>query len=373
MTMMDDWAQGLDQGGDDDQDAARSGGGDQRKIANQGDNDELRASESEVTANQDDEERKKKKKRDMLLIYGFGGVLGVFALAMLGMKFLGGGSGQQMAQAPVDPAGQVAMSSAPAASQDAPGGVVMPMAPAGNQMPVYGAGAPGHDGGQAGFPSDVQAQPIPGVNQGSLAPMAGAASEPVNAFGGVAPAVGQVQPASALPAPVMADQGVAAQVAATQAAPQEQAPQAPGADSAALMAEIDKLRSEVEGLKGQVKTLSSEIKAAKAAASRMERLARQQSQPQAAKPAATKDQAAAAAAKKDEAKRAEDRGPRSDFSIYAIADGRAWVKWTKGDGETYSVATGSALPDGTRVTKVDDVNGVVKTTTGDIAPPTRQR
>jgi hypothetical protein len=58
---------------------------------------------------------------------------------------------------------------------------------------------------------------------------------------------------------------------------------------------------------------------------------------------------------------------RSDFTIYAISNGRAWVHWNS-DNENHMVGPNSVLPDGSRVTQLDDTKGVVFTTNGEIHP-----
>jgi hypothetical protein len=63
---------------------------------------------------------------------------------------------------------------------------------------------------------------------------------------------------------------------------------------------------------------------------------------------------------------------RHDSSVYAISNGRAWVTWAK-EGTNYMVGVGSELPDYSKVTKIDDVSGVIFTTSGEIhgTPPTK--
>jgi len=63
---------------------------------------------------------------------------------------------------------------------------------------------------------------------------------------------------------------------------------------------------------------------------------------------------------------AKDGKVRNEYSVYAISNGRAWVTWS--DGINYTVSTNSELPDSSRVTKIDDVAGVVFTTKGEIHP-----
>lgn len=56
---------------------------------------------------------------------------------------------------------------------------------------------------------------------------------------------------------------------------------------------------------------------------------------------------------------------RSDFSIYAVTDGRAWV--TSKDGERHGpLVVGSPLADGSKVTSMDPTRGVLGTTAGEI-------
>lgn len=58
---------------------------------------------------------------------------------------------------------------------------------------------------------------------------------------------------------------------------------------------------------------------------------------------------------------------RGDFTVYAISNGRAWVKWSV-DGENYMVALNSILPDNTRVTSISDEKGIVFSSAGEIHP-----
>ncbi|ART61220.1 hypothetical protein CBP36_19840 (plasmid) [Acidovorax carolinensis] len=58
---------------------------------------------------------------------------------------------------------------------------------------------------------------------------------------------------------------------------------------------------------------------------------------------------------------------RGDFTVYAISNGRAWVKWSV-DGENYMVALNSILPDSTRVTSISDEKGIVFSSAGEIHP-----
>lgn len=219
-----------------------------------------------------------------------------------------------------------------------------------------------------------------------------AAPAPVAAPQPIAPSVqapAMEMPAPSLtpsaPAPVLASRpNLNTGVAQAQPAVQPQ----PQAVTAAAEAEAAKLRDEVQALQAEVGKLTEELKLSKASAARWERAAKAKPKPtivevyEGAKPSAVAKPAAAAAKPAAAASAAvaavpapkvTKPGSREDFVIYAIADGRAWVTYIKGDGENHSVVGGSVLPDGSRVTKVDDIKGVVTTTAGDIYPKTVAR
>lgn len=58
---------------------------------------------------------------------------------------------------------------------------------------------------------------------------------------------------------------------------------------------------------------------------------------------------------------------RSEFTVYAVSNGRAWLTWGK-DGMNYTVGVNSELPDYSKVTSIDDVRGIVFTSAGEVHP-----
>lgn len=63
---------------------------------------------------------------------------------------------------------------------------------------------------------------------------------------------------------------------------------------------------------------------------------------------------------------------RTDFRLYAMRDGQAWVQ-SLSTRETFPAVVGAMLPDGSKVTKIDEAAGKVSTTSGEIrySPITR--
>ena len=58
---------------------------------------------------------------------------------------------------------------------------------------------------------------------------------------------------------------------------------------------------------------------------------------------------------------------RSEFTVYAVSNGRAWLTWGK-DGMNYTVGANSELPDYSKVLSIDDVRGIVFTSAGEVHP-----
>lgn len=200
-----------------------------------------------------------------------------------------------------------------------------------------------------------------------------------------APAVAASQEPSPLAAPVAAAPALAAVEPTPQGAPVN-------AELEQLKATVQALRADVDSKSRDIAALRKDIAAARAQAAarpapvrkvvevpvivERERAPRAAAVAPAVEPRAQMAEPAVFAEPKQTplAPPAVAKGGkvRSEFTVYAISNGRAWVTWAK-DGMNYTVSANSELPDYSKVTALDDVKGVVFTSAGEIhpKPPTR--
>jgi hypothetical protein len=397
MNAMDDWVKNGDQPGHDDgfadhevsEEDILTGGGNDAGPAIASQFQEAGAPQDDDGAGEGDSEEAAhaaKKARDSKILMGVGGAVLVLVLGAVGFHLYGssGSSPQQVAQVQAQQQAQQQAHQQPSGAAPAPVG--NNQAPVIAPMPEASAPAPVDFGLQPGAPLPADGQPA--IVNGFPAPVVPATAPAVQA---VAP-VGAGAPVTAQP-PVV---GAPGQVPVT--APAQVAPAAtPGVSPA----ELNDLRAEVAALGQKVTDLSKEV-AALRSRPQVQTSARSAAQqaPVAAKPepnvserrepknkalvaAAAASAAAAAAA---DTKYTPIASPvltdskatpvaltsvtkngkvRSEFTVYAISNGRAWVRWS-GDGENYMVEKDSVLPDNSKVTNVDNVKGVVFTTAGEI-------
>lgn len=141
--------------------------------------------------------------------------------------------------------------------------------------------------------------------------------------------------------------------------------------------QIDQLKSELTELRARVATLESKAqRPAQAPAAQAKNTpvasAVKAVQPASSKPAigvkplvTTKASTDAGKSDKPASAASGKLGVRGDYKMYAVRDGRAWVKSVK-DGEIVMVGADSSLPDGTRVKSINEEIGVIVTNAGDI-------
>lgn len=248
-------------------------------------------------------------------------------------------------------------------------------------------------------PSPLQAPVAAPVAEAAIAPVAAdpaspaqplvAAAEPMPMPMAAAPAVAASQEPLPLAAPVAAPVAAAPALAAIEPTPQGAAVHA---ELEQLKATVQTLRADVDSKSKDIAALRKDIAAARAQAAarpapvrkvvevpvivERERAPRAAAAAPAVEPRAQMAEPAVFAEPKQTpvAPPAVAKGGkvRSEFTVYAISNGRAWVTWAK-DGMNYTVSANSELPDYSKVTALDDVKGVVFTSAGEIhpKPPTR--
>lgn len=295
-----------------------------------------------------DEPKKKSGNGSTIAIIGIA-ALAISAGGFMVMKRLsGGGEADQ----------QVIAEAAPLQQQAQPDVIEEALVPAGAGANMGGASQ-----------ADAEPSAIPAEPAAPTAPAAVSAPQPDNASAGVpanqAPAVPQpTAPAPAhTPAPAPA---VAQPPAPTQPIHVMAANQGDQTETAKLGASLNEAKQKINRLEADVQKLRAELAAARQASAKPAVVRATVSPTKAeVKPAAKSADKAAAQTKQPEAKPAENTTGRNDFRIYAMRDGQAWVQDLK-TRETIPAAPGSMLPDGSKVTKVNEALGVISTTAGEI-------
>lgn len=351
------------------------------------------ASGDTETTSSDDAAHAAKKARDAKILKAVGGTVLLLALGAAGLHFYtsGGPTPQQLAQMQAQQQAQHQSQQVSQPGQQQPNGAIgsAPVMQPGVLAPIPDASAPvavdfglqpGAPVPADGQPATVNGFPAPG------APTPVASGQPT----GPSPALNPT-PQASLNAPAVASPVQAPPAAAI-------APVAPTPTPSVSPAELNELRSEIAALGQKVSDLSKEV-------SSLRNRPQGQAQPRPApqpSPTVSKSEAgvserrepknkvlaaaAAASAAAADAKYSPVTAPvltdskstpvalspsakngkvRGDFTVYAISNGRAWVRWT-GDGENYMVEAGSVLPDNSKVTNVDNVKGIVFSTGGEI-------
>lgn len=302
-----------------------------------------------------EEPKKKSGNGSTIAIIGIA-ALAISAAGYVAMKRLSGGQADQQVLADVAP---VEQQMAPPIAEEplVPGGTATEGAIAGQVAPAESAtSAPVAPTGPVATPA-VQLDPALAGATGMNAPPAPQPVQPAMTNQPVAPAVSQ-SPASAqttTPAPAFA------------------ANQGADAEAAKLAVSLGEAKQQISRLEGEVNKLRQELAAARQGAPKPS-VTRSAASPSPAKAAPTKSAAKPVAkpaekptalAKQPEIKPAESTTGRTDFRIYAMRDGQAWVQDLK-TRETIPAAPGSMLPDGSKVTKVNEASGVISTTAGEI-------
>ncbi len=138
------------------------------------------------------------------------------------------------------------------------------------------------------------------------------------------------------------------------------------AETAKLSASLDEAKQRISRLEGDLQKLRSELSTVRQTSAKPA-VTRAAPSPAKApvKPAPKPAEKSVAQTKQPETKSVESAFGRSDFRIYAMRDGQAWVQDLK-TRETIPAAPGSMLPDGSKVTKINEAQGVISTTAGEI-------
>lgn len=179
----------------------------------------------------------------------------------------------------------------------------------------------------------------------------------------------QAIPAAPSPVPPTAVAQPAAPTAVHPAATVQQAGN--DAEKAKMAASLGEANQKISRLEGEVQKLRAELAAARQSTAKtaVTRVVSAAPKPATAKtvakPAEKMADKAAAQAKPVDAKPSDSTSGRTDFRIYAMRDGQAWVQDLK-TRETIPAAPGSMLPDGSKVTKINEAQGVISTTAGEI-------
>lgn len=356
---------------------------------------EADADTGQVTQVDDDAERHAaKKKKDMKMLMVAGGVAGALVIGVVGLgvvKALSNSGQQNVVQ------------------QEQQSPVVQP-AQGGRQDVIVerqdGSPVVAQVGGQLGAPA-AAAPPAPdfglqGANtQGNQAPQMSAVDLPPAATP-VVPAAPHMTAAVAAPLapPVMAPTATASPSGAAPAAPvaaltpktSAAAPAVDAAEVSSLRGELDSLRSELGSKAKALEDVQRELAelrkmqaravvnrpatapvrpvvVAKASAPKFAPIKKPIAEPAKVAPAPEaspiKETVVAQVAVPSPVAVAAAKGKvRSDFRIYAIADGRVWVMGQ--DNEAIQIGARSPLADGSRVTGIDADKHVVYTTAGEI-------
>lgn len=170
--------------------------------------------------------------------------------------------------------------------------------------------------------------------------------------------------------PVAPNQEMMAQVA-----PQI-APQAPQINPQALpndsLASIASVRDDIRGVRSEVETLGNRISAVEASLSSGLKISNQLGQVKSERPRKISEKKTSKAKERKNAEKnaegefivrvdKEEVSPVSGYSVYAVKDGRAWLK--DASGNTKTVAVGGSIGSA-KVKSIDDVTGIVSTTAG---------
>lgn len=391
MTAMDEWAKQQQGDGESQGEGEQPHTGDQLSGADDADvmhDDAVDANESA-----EDSALAAKKATDKKIFILAGSAAALIGVVTVGLSVFGGGTRVARAPSAIPTTRPAPIAQAVESSQ-----VIAPMAPATTAAAPLDFGLPQPTSIAAPTQDFAAPQASPGSSETPAAVPALAAPTPVTAA-----------PAAAVPAQ-LADAGPGAPaVPATQSSPAPANSSPIGAPSSAeSAAELDVARKEIERLQKLVGANEKDIEALRADVRELEALRKDVKAlrlrvAKAEKPRPAPSPRPAAQKKSDEPRRtaakfegiteykepyapvkspvlsqtkatpsappAFEKGGkvRADFTVYAISNGRAWVHW-KGDGENHMVGLNSVLPDNSRVTKIDDVNGIVFSTTGEIHP-----
>lgn len=305
-----------------------------------------------------EEPKKKSGNGSTIAIIGIA-ALAISAAGYVAMKRLSGGQADQQVLADV----------APVEQQMAPPIAEEPLVPGGTATD----GVVASQVAPAEFASSVPVVPT--------APAAVSPVPPVQLDAAPAGPTGMNAPAAPQPVqPPVTNQPVAPAVSQSPAPAQSATPaqavaanQGNDAEAAKLVVRLGEAKQQISRLEGEVNKLRKELAAARQSAPKPS-VTRSAASPSPAKAAPTKTAAKPAAkpaekttaqAKQAETKPAESTTGRNDFRIYAMRDGQAWVQDLK-TRETIPAAPGSMLPDGSKVTKVNEASGVISTTAGEI-------
>lgn len=181
----------------------------------------------------------------------------------------------------------------------------------------------------------------------------------------------QGQALSSAPSPVPPTAAVqpVAPISAHPAAPAHVASN--DAEKTKLAASLGEANQKISRLEGEVQKLRAELAASRQSAAKpaVTRVVSAAPKPApaktVAKPAAKPADKAIAQVKPVDAKPSDSASGRTDFRIYAMRDGQAWVQDLK-TRETIPAVPGSMLPDGSKVTKINETQGVISTSAGEI-------